>query len=102
MKFPSEKQIKRALEILEKAPGSRALPKDATPNDILKYDLCSRFVVYRRENELSQKELAEMLEIDAAVMSKILHYHIEEFSVDRLIALLIKIYPKASIKIDVA
>ena len=102
MKFPSRKQIERALEILEKAPGSRLLPKDATPTDKIKYELCSRFVVYRREKEISQKDLAAKLGIDPAQMSKILHYHIDEFSVDYLLGLLLKIRPKTMIRVDEA
>ena len=102
MKFPSDKQIKRALEILEKAPASRPLPKNASKNDAIKFELCSNFVVYRREKKLSQKELADRLGIDPAQMSKILHYHIDEFSFEFLLTHLLKIYPKTDIKIDLA
>jgi predicted XRE-type DNA-binding protein len=102
MKFPSKQQIEKAMKILENAPGSRLLPKNASPGDVLKYDLCKRFIVYRREEELSQKDLAESLGIDPAQMSKILHYHIDEFSVDFLLSLLIKIRPKTTIRVDEA
>ena len=102
MKFPSEKQIKRALAVLENAPASKPLPKNASKGDIAKYNLCNRFVVFRREKKLSQKTLAEKLEVDPAQMSKILHYNINEFSFDFLFDLLLKIYPKADIKIDLA
>ena len=53
MKFPTRKQIERAEAILDKAEGSRLLPKDATTSDKVKFDLCSRFVVYRREKGIS-------------------------------------------------
>lgn len=102
MKFPTEKQIKRALEVLEKAPASKPLPKNASKTDMLKYELCSNFVVYRREKKLSQKDLAERLEIDPAQMSKILHYHIEEFSLDYLFELFLKIDPKADLDLKIA
>lgn len=102
MKFPSREQIEKALKILEKVDGSRLLPKNATPTDKLKFELCSRFVVYRRENEISQKNLAEKLGIDPAQVSKILHYHIDGFSVDYLLGLLLKIRPKTRIIVDEA
>ena len=102
MKFPSRKQIDKALKILENAPGTRLLSKDASPSDILKFDLCKRFVIFRREKELSQKELVEKLGIDPAQMSKVLHYHIDEFSVDFLLGLLLKIRPKTTIRVDEA
>jgi len=102
MKWPTREQIERAMKILDKAEGSRPLPKDATPTDKIKYELCSRFVVYRRQKEISQKELALKLGVDPAQMSKILHYHIDGFSVDYLIGLLFKIRPKTTIHIDEA
>lgn len=90
------------MKILEDAPGTKLLSKDASTGDMLKFDLCKRFVVFRREQELSQKALAEKLGLDPAQMSKILHYHIDEFSVDFLLSLIIKIYPKTDIKVNVA
>ncbi len=102
MKFPSRKQIERAEKILENAPGSRLLAKDASATDKIKFDLCSRFVAYRREKGLSQKDLAGRLGIDPAQMSKVLHYHIDEFSVDFLLGLLLKIRPKTVIRVDEA
>ncbi len=102
MKFPSRKQIERAEKILENAPGARLLPKDASATDKIKFDLCSRFVVFRREKGLSQKDLAGRLGIDPAQMSKVLHFHIDEFSVDFLLGLLLKIRPKTVIRVDEA
>ena len=102
MKFPSRKQIEKAMKVLESAPGTRLLPEGASTADVLKFDLCKRFVVYRREKELSQKELAKKLGIDPAQMSKVLHYHIDKFSVDFLLSLLLKIRPKATIRVDEA
>jgi len=90
------------MEILDKAPGSRLLPKGASTTDKIKYDLCSRFVVYRREKGISQKDLAARLGIDPAQMSKLLHYHIDEFSLGHLLDLLLVIYPKTEVKFEVA
>ncbi len=102
MKFPSEKQINRALKILENAPASRPLPSNATKSEALKHELCKQFVIYLQDEEVSQKALARKLRIDPAQMSKILHYHIEFFSVDFLFELVLKIYPKTEIKISKA
>lgn len=102
MKFPTREQIEKAMKILDKAEGSRLLPKDASTTDKFKFELCSRFVVYRREKEISQKDLAAKLGIDPAQMSKVLHYYIDEFSVDYLLGLLLKIRPKTTIRVDEA
>ena len=102
MKFPTDKEIKRVLALLENESGSRLLPKNASKGDVLKYELCKKFVIYKNQNKMMQKDLAEELDIDSALVSKILNYHIEEFTVDRLLSLLVKLYPKTSIKVDVA
>ena len=51
--------------------------------DKIKYDVCAEFIVYKRENNLNQRELAQKLEISEALVSKILRYQFTEFTIDR-------------------
>lgn len=83
--WPSEKELKRVLPILEKAEGSRGLDPNASLVDKLKYELCRNFIIYIQENQLTQKELADKLSIDPALMSKILRYRFDDFTIDRLV-----------------
>ena len=53
--------------------------------DKIKYDVCAEFIVYKRENNLNQRELAQKLEISEALVSKILRYQFTEFTIDRLL-----------------
>jgi predicted XRE-type DNA-binding protein len=87
MKWPPREDIEAVLKRLEANPDlyGRVVTNDAPPLDLMKRDLCAQFVIYVRENKLSQRELAQKLEIDEALMSKILRYHFDEFTVDRLI-----------------
>ena len=87
MKWPPREDIEEFLKMLEANPdlGGRIIPKDAPPLDLMKRDLCAQFIIYKRENKLSQRELAQKLEIDEALMSKILRYYFDEFTLDRLI-----------------
>ena len=102
MKFPTDKEIKRVLALLENDPGSRVPPKNASKGDLLKYELCKKFVIYKNKKKILQKDLAKQLGVDSALVSKILNYYIEEFTVDRLLALLLKIYPKTTIRVEEA
>jgi predicted XRE-type DNA-binding protein len=102
MKFPSQKELQKMRPLLEKGPASRPLPKNASPSEHLKYQLCEKFVIYHNEYKTTQKELAKQIGIDAALMSKILHYQYDEFTIDRLISFLAQIYPKIDLKIKVA
>ncbi len=98
-KFPSSDEIKSILSDLEQMEGSQLLPEDASLVDKMKFELCKSFIIYKREHELSQKDLADLLEIDQAVMSKILHYRIEDFTIDRLVRILNILQKDISIKI---
>ncbi len=101
-KFPSEKEIRKMSKILSKGIASRPLRKDASPADKVKHRICEKFVIYKNSNPITQKEMAKKLGIDEALMSKILHYHFDEFTIDRLLKLLYILFSKVNIKIDVA
>ncbi len=101
-KFPSSKEIDSVLEQLEAAPASRTLPPNASAVDVLKFDLCEKFVLYRARKKVSQKELAARLGIDPALMSKILHYNYDEFTVDRLMRYLAELHKDVKVLVKVA
>jgi len=98
-KFPKDEEIKKVLKELENAPGSKMLPENASTIEKIKFELCKSFIIYKQENNLNQKELADILEIDPALMSKILHYNIEEFTIDRPVKFLDVLHKEISIKI---
>jgi len=87
---------------LDKGEASEVLPPTASVVDKTKYSLCQKFVANKRKEKLSQRELATIVGVDEAVISKILHYHIKDFTTDRLLRYLSKIYPDAELKIKIA
>lgn len=98
-KWPSKKELEKVLKELEGAPGSRVIPKDAPPVDRTKHSICAQFVIYMQTHKISQQELAEKLGIDKALMSKIVHYHFDEFTIDRLIKYLAILDPKLVVEV---
>ena len=86
-KWPKREDISKVLEKLDENPElySRVVPKDAPLVDQMKRDICAELIVYRREHNLTQRELAQKLEIGEALVSKLLRYHFDEFTLDRLI-----------------
>lgn len=100
--FPSEKVLSEMRELLSKGPASMPLPKNASPVDKVKHQICREFVVYKNTTKITQKILADKLGIDEALMSKVLHYNVEEFTIDRLMKFLTVLYPHLEVKIDVA
>lgn len=99
MSFPKKTEIDEMLKKLEKEKGTIALSPDATPLDKFRFGICQKFLKYKLQNNLTQKELAKIVEIDEAKMSKILHHRIKEFSTDRLINLYMKIDPNVEINV---
>ena len=84
MKYPSKEKLKAMEKLLKDVEGAKSLPKNATPIDRLKYDLCREIVSYLVTNRVNQKDLAEELKVDPAVVSRIVNYNFESFTVDIL------------------
>lgn len=93
MKFPNEKDLSKIRKKLEKMEGSYVLSSNASPLEKLRYDICKQFVIYKRENSLTNRELSQILEIDESLTSKILKYRMDRFTTDKLVELLSRIYP---------
>ncbi len=101
-KFPSEAELREVRERLSKGPASKVLPKDASAIDRAKYAICQEIVIYKNKKNITQRELAEKIGENESLISKVVHYNIEEFTIDRLMKFLNAIYPNAEIKINVA
>ena len=99
MGFPNKSEIERALKKLEKTDGTLVLKADASPLEKFRWDLCQKFIKYKKTHGHNQKQLADLLEVDEAKVSKILHHRIDEFSTDRLIALYSKLDPDLKLKV---
>jgi predicted XRE-type DNA-binding protein len=86
-KWPKNEEIKSMLNRLDEDSDlySRVVPADASHVDRIKRDICAEIIIYKREHILNQRELSQKLEISEALVSKMLRYHFEEFTLDRLI-----------------
>ncbi len=100
MGFPSKAEVKRVLKKLENVEGTLAPPANPTPLQKFRYDIQQKFVGYKLDKKISQREMAEVLGIDEGKVSKILHNRLTEFSTDRLINLYEKIDPKVKLKVS--
>ena len=97
--FPSEEQLKKIREKLSKRMASRPLPKDADIVERTKHAICEKFVIYLNSGKMKQKDLAKKLGIAESLMSKIIHYHYDEFTIDRLLRYLEVIQPGVEFKV---
>lgn len=100
MGMPSKAEIRKVLKKLEQAEGTLAPPPNPTPLEQFRFDIQQKFVGYKLQTKISQRDLAEKLGVDETKVSKILRNRLEEFSTDRLISLYEKINPKIKLKVS--
>lgn len=85
-KWPKREDIEEVMKDLDDEKSWSHGPGMAkNPVEQIKYDICGEFIIYKREHNLNQRELAQKLEIGEALISKILRYQFDEFTIDRLI-----------------
>jgi predicted XRE-type DNA-binding protein len=99
MGFPDEKELSRVRKKLSKVEPTRSLSKDASKSDKLKYELCRQFVKYLLKHEMTQKELAEEIDIQPARLNEIVKYRIDLFTVDRLLDYAERLQPNLKITV---
>lgn len=63
------------------------IPRLRTSTDILKYELCSEIIKYKKEKKITQNDIAMVIGVNKSEISKIFSYHLGEFSTDRLLAM---------------
>ena len=88
MKYPEKERILKVLEKIEqkKILPTKLISSDASITDKMKFGICQKIIRYKRDADFSGKELAEILGVTPAVVSRILHCSIERFTIDTLLA----------------
>lgn len=101
IRYPEEKDLQDILKKLssDEIVGSTVIPKNAPESDKVKYNLCALIVKYKIENNINQKDLAENLGLDEPETSRVLHYKIERYSIERLLGYAIILYPNLKIEV---
>ena len=80
-----EFEISKRIESGEIKPAH--IPRIKTSTDILKYQLCSEIIKYKKEKEITQNDIAMAIDVNKSEISKIFSYQLGEFSTDRLLAM---------------
>lgn len=60
------------------------IPKIASTSDIVKYQFCSLIIKYKKDMNLKQKDIGEILNINKSEVSKLFSYNLKEFSQERI------------------
>lgn len=97
--WPSKMEWKQIEKKLGKGLASKMLPQDASPVDTTKHEICCHFVRYFRDAKITQKEMAQKLDVTESRVSEIPHFHHERFTIDKLLDLLTIIKPEVKLKV---
>jgi len=65
--------------------GSWVLPENATPSEKTKYELCREILIYQRQYKLTDKELAEKINLTLSETQDALYYRITNFTLNQLL-----------------
>jgi hypothetical protein len=102
MAFPSKKELEKIRKESEKWEGSLALKPNATSLERFRYQICQALLGYKQDHEMSNVEMAKLLKMPEADLSRIFHHRITGISTDRLLGLLEKISPNHKIELKVS
>jgi predicted XRE-type DNA-binding protein len=81
--------------------GSWALPENATPLEKTKHELCKQILIYKQDNNLSTEEIAKKINLTNSETQDILFYHIDYFTLDRLMTYADRLLAPAEVKVIV-
>jgi predicted XRE-type DNA-binding protein len=99
--WPSEEVLSEAEKHMNRGLASKLLSEEASPVERIKHELCVYFIRYCRDEKITQRELAKRLDVTESRVSEILHYHHEQYSIDRLLELLYRVSHKVTVKVTV-
>ncbi len=87
MSYPDQKRIFKVLDKIKsgKIMATQLIDESASPIDKMKFNICQAILLFKREHDFSNLELAEIMDVGPAVVSRILHCQITKFKVDSLL-----------------
>ena len=80
---------------------SQALSADATSIEKAKYKICEKILAYQQDNNLPIEEVAHKIKLTTAETKDIFHYHLNCFSLDRLLTYASRLFSPNEIEIIV-
>jgi len=102
MKKKSFKEVLTEIEDSKNTgQGSWSLPRNATPAEKTKYELCEKILGFQEDNNLSDEVLARKLHLTVSETEDILFCRISKFSLDNLMNIASKLFSPAEIKVTI-
>ena len=101
--MPRDKEFEKILQEAEDpkniGKGSWSLPRNATFLQKTKYELCKQILIHKQDNNLSTEEVAKKINLTSSETKDILFYHIDYFTLDRLIIYAERLFSPSEIRV---
>ena len=81
--------------------GSWSLPENPTSLEKSKYEVCKQILIYKQDNNLPTEEIAKRINLTNSETQDILLYHIDYFTLDRLITYAGRLFSTSEVKVIV-
>lgn len=81
--YIDENELDKKIESGEITPVH--VPKFATFSEIQKFQFCTEIIRYKKKNNLKQKDIAEIIDVNKSEISKLFSYNLKEFSQERIL-----------------
>jgi predicted XRE-type DNA-binding protein len=105
VKNRKEQSFKEALAEIEnpknRGQGSWSLPRNATPAEKTKYEICEKILGYQEDKNLSDEVMARQLHLTISETEDILFCRISKFTLDYLMNVASKLFSPAEIKVTI-
>jgi len=102
----SKQEFEQILQELESpnyvGEGFWSLPENPTPLEKSKYDICQKILAYQKKHKLTDKEVAQRINLTTGETEDILFCRIDYFTLDRLMTYANELFEPLEIKITKA
>jgi hypothetical protein len=86
--YPNQERIFKVLDKIKtgKIRTTEIIDESASPIEKMKFNICQAILLFKREHDFSNLELAQIMDVGPAVISRILHCQINKFKMDSLLS----------------
>jgi predicted XRE-type DNA-binding protein len=77
------------------------LPENATSLEATKFNICQSILAYQQDNNLTDKEMAERINLTVPELEEILFCQINKFTLDRLMTYASNLFSPAQVKLTI-
>ena len=78
-----EKELDKQLE--DGRISAVQMPQLTSFSEIEKYQFCTEIIKYKKNNQLKQKDVAKIIDVNKSEISKMFSYNLKEFSQERIL-----------------